>query len=181
MKLVSRGVVSMLGTMAVVAASLSGCTGARSADDAAARLVGQPAPEVVGEFLAGDGPKTLAESKGTVTIVDFWGTFCEPCKKSFPKLQDLVDTHAGKLAVIAVSQDDADVKPSEITKFAEELHVHFPIVWDRSKATAEAYKPPTMPTSFVIDKNGVVRHVHVGYHESEDALVAKQVEALVAE
>ncbi len=145
-------------------------------------LVGKNAPEVQADYVAGDGPKSLAESKGTVTIVDFWGTFCEPCKKSFPKLQDMVDTQAGKLAVIAVSQDDPEeTKAEDIKKFADELKVSFPLLWDKQKKTAGLYSPPKMPTSFIVDKKGVIRFMHGGYTEGEAAEVAKEVEQLAAE
>jgi peroxiredoxin len=147
-----------------------------------APVVGQPAPEVSGEFVVGDGPKTLADAKGQAVIVDFWGTFCEPCKKSFPKLQEMVDTQAGKLAVIAVSRDDADeTKAEEIKKFAEDLRVSFPIVWDKDGKTAGVYNPPKMPTSYIIDKKGVLRFIHGGYTEAEAEELAKEIEDLVAE
>lgn len=194
MKVVSNRIDSIVGKLSLVllGVSLVGCTKTTEvAGDAksptagssdAAGLVGQAAPEVFGEYIAGDGPKTLVEAKGTVTIVDFWGTFCEPCKKSFPKLQEVVDTNAGKLAVIAVSQDDTDeTKAADIKKFAEELHVTFPIVWDREKKTAGAYHPPKMPTSYIVDKKGIVRHVHGGYTDGEDEKIAKEVDALIAE
>ena len=94
----------------------------------------------------------------------------------------MVDTQAGKLFVIAVSQDDGEeAKPEDIKKFAEELKVSFPIVWDKEKKTAGAYHPPKMPTTYIIDKKGVVRHVHGGYTEGEDEKLAKEVEALIAE
>ena len=80
--------------------------GASGSSDKAEK--GKPAPEIEAEAVTGDGPKSIAEAKGTVTIVDFWATFCDPCRKSFPKYQELVDKHAGKLAVIAVSVDDPE-------------------------------------------------------------------------
>ncbi len=196
MKVVARGVVSMVGKfrplvlgVAVAGTSMVACTpatnqtevkGPEGSDAGASELVGKPAPEILGEYVTGDGAKSLAEAKGTVTILDFWGTFCEPCKKSFPKLQEMVDTQAGKLAVIAVSQDDPeDKKAEDIKKFAEELKVSFPIVWDKEKKTAGTYHPPKMPTSYVIDKNGVIKSVHAGYTDGEDEKLAKEIEELI--
>ena len=173
--------------------ALAACTPAKDAKDPAAEttggakgnsagLIGKAAPEVQADYVAGDGPKSLAEAKGQVAIVDFWGTFCEPCKKSFPKLQDMVDTQAGKLVVIAVSQDDPEeTKAEDIKKFADELKVSFPLLWDKQKKTAGVYSPPKMPTSYIIDKKGVVRFVHGGYTEGEAAEAAKEVEKPVGE
>ncbi|MBM4358031.1 MAG: TlpA family protein disulfide reductase [Deltaproteobacteria bacterium] len=192
MKLVLRGLVSVIGQVSplVLGAAMMACSPAAGQTDVkvpegggeseAAALVGKAAPEVVGEYVTGDGAKSLADAKGTVTIIDFWGTFCEPCKKSFPKLQEMVDTQAGKLAVIAVSQDDPeDKKAEDIKKFAEELKVSFPIVWDREKKTAGAYHPPKMPTTYIVGKDGFVKYVHPGYTDGEDERLAKEVEELI--
>ncbi len=192
MNVVSPKLVLVLGKVAVVwmAAATVACSSAPGETPKVpvteahegGGLVGQPAPLVAAEFVVGDGPKTLAEAHGTVTIVDFWGTFCEPCKKSFPKLQELVDTQAGKLTILAVSQDDPDeTKADDIKKFVENLHVTFPVLWDKDKKTANVYHPPKMPTSYIVDKKGVVRFVHGGYTDGEEEKVAKEVELLVAE
>jgi len=142
--------------------------------------VGQKAPEITGEAVMGDGPKSLSEGAGQVVIVDFWGTFCEPCRKSFPKYQELVDKHAGNLAVIAVSVDDPDdVGADDLKKFAEETGVSFSIVWDKDKSVAGVYEPPKMPTSYIVDKDGIVRHVHAGFEGGEAEEIDAEVEALL--
>jgi thiol-disulfide isomerase/thioredoxin len=166
-----------------LALAATGCNGeADDASDADLNLVGKPAPEIEAEAVGGDGPSSVGEAKGQVTIVDFWATFCDPCRKSFPKYQELVDKHAGKLVVIGVSVDDPDdVGTDEIKAWTDELQVSFPIVWDKDKKTANAYKPPKMPTSYVLDKKGIVRHVHAGYTADEADEIAKEVDALLAE
>ncbi|MFP6685291.1 MAG: TlpA disulfide reductase family protein [Polyangiaceae bacterium] len=141
---------------------------------------GKKAPEVAGVYVGGDGPATIADAAGQVIIVDFWATYCEPCKKSFPMYQELVDKHAGAVVVIGVSVDDPeDVSQDDIKAFATELNVTFPIVWDKEHKTAEAYKPPKMPTSYVIDKSGNIRHVHSGYSPSEAEEIANEVDELL--
>ncbi len=159
------------------AAASGGATDASGAQDS---LIGKPAPAVNAEFVTGEGPKTLEEGKGRVVILDFWGTFCEPCKKSFPKYQELVDQFGGDLAVLAVSVDDPeDTKKEALEEFAKETGAKFTIVWDKDHKAAETYKPPTMPSSFVIDKDGVVRHMHVGFKEGEEAELDKEVKELL--
>jgi cytochrome c biogenesis protein CcmG, thiol:disulfide interchange protein DsbE len=145
-------------------------------------LVGNEAPELTTTPLAGDGPKSLSEARGQIVIVDFWATFCDPCRKSFPKYQELVDKYAGDLTVIAVSVDDPDdVTEEEVKKFAEDLGVSFPIVWDKEKKTAAAYEPPKMPTSYIIDKQGVVKHIHAGFEGGEAEVIDKEVAALLGQ
>jgi peroxiredoxin len=141
---------------------------------------GKPATELEAAYVMGDGPKTLAEAKGKVVIVDFWATYCDPCRKSFPKYQELVDQFGGDLAVIAISVDEpGDVGEDKLKAFAEETQVKFPILWDKEHKTADAYKPPNMPTSYVIDKEGNIRHTHAKYESGEEAKIADEVKALL--
>lgn len=143
-------------------------------------LVGNEAPELQVSALSGDGPTSLSAARGQVVIVDFWATFCDPCRKSFPKYQELVDKYAGDLTVIAVSVDDPeDVTEDEVKKFAEDLGVSFPIVWDKEKKTAEAYAPPKMPTSYIVDKDGVVKHIHAGFEGGEAEVIDQEVAAIL--
>jgi cytochrome c biogenesis protein CcmG/thiol:disulfide interchange protein DsbE len=138
------------------------------------------AAEIQGAYVTGDGPKSLAEAKGKVVIVDFWATYCQPCKKSFPKYQELVEQFGGELAVIAVSVDEpGDVDEAKLKEFASATKVKFPIVWDKEHKTAEAYKPPKMPTSFIIDKEGNVAHQHAGYESGEEEKIAEEVKKLL--
>ena len=129
--------------------------------------------------ISGEGPTTMADAKGTNTIVDFWGTFCEPCKKSFPKYQELLEASGGQLNIIAVSVDDpADASEDDIRKFGADLGVSFPLVWDKDQKTAPRYEPKTMPTSYVIDKDGIVRFIHVGYKPDETEVIATELASL---
>lgn len=146
----------------------------------AAALVGKPAPDFAAESVTGEGPATLKDAKGSVVILDFWATYCGPCKKSFPKYQALVEQFGGEVNVLAVSTDDAgDVTKAEIEEFAKKTGVKFAVVWDKAKEAAKLYSPPTMPTSFIIDKEGVVKHVHAGYKDGEEEEITNEVKALL--
>ena len=154
--------------------------GAASAAAGAHPLVGAAAPELSAELITGEGPSTLKDASGRVVIVDFWATYCAPCKKSFPKYQELADQFGGDLAVIGVSVDDPeDITKEQIEEFAKTTGVKFAVVWDKARATAPKYTPPKMPTSFVIDKTGVVRHVHAGYESGEETRIQAEIEALL--
>ncbi|MCK6586695.1 MAG: TlpA family protein disulfide reductase [Polyangiaceae bacterium] len=143
-------------------------------------LVGQPAPEITATDVTGEGPATLKDAAGRVVILDFWATFCEPCKKSFPKYQELMDQFGGDLVVIAVSVDDPeDVKEDQIKEFVSATGVKFKVVWDKDKNAVKTYSPPKMPTSYIIDKSGVVKHIHAGYESGEEAKIGDEVRALL--
>jgi peroxiredoxin len=169
-----------------VFAMAPGC-GAASADSAGASagshgLVGQEAPDFSAQAVAnGKGKVALGAMRGKVVLVDFWGTFCEPCKKSFPKLQNLYGKYAGSgLRVVGISEDEAEDK-AKIPDFAATYGAKFMLAWDADKSIAQHYKPETMPSSYLVDKNGVVRYAHVGYHDGEEEEIEKEVRELLGQ
>lgn len=170
---------------AALSLSLAACGGGAASGGGAetggadGSLVGKAAPDITAEAVGGEGPKSVKEASGKVVIVDFWGTFCGPCKKSFPKYQELVDQFGGDLAVIAVSVDEPDTEKSKLEEFIKETGVKFSVVWNKDKSAAKAYGVATMPTAFVVDKTGVVRHIHAGYHDGEEDKLADEIKALI--
>jgi cytochrome c biogenesis protein CcmG/thiol:disulfide interchange protein DsbE len=153
--------------------------GANSAADPGG-FVGNPAPDFHVKAVNGSkGTIALKDMRGQVVLVDFWGTFCEPCKKSFPKLQELSGRYASSgFHVVAISEDEAEDK-DKIPAFADTYGAKFALGWDADKAIARQYKPDTMPSSFVIDRNGVVRYVHVGFHDGEELQIEKEIKELL--
>lgn len=130
---------------------------------------GDKAPTFSIDSVNGQGKVEI--TPGKVTLVDFWATWCEPCKKSFPKYQELyVKYQASGLEIAAVSVDD---EKKEIPAFAKTHGAKFPVGWDDGKKIADKYKPENMPTAYIVDKKGVVRHVHKGYHDGEEAEIEK--------
>jgi cytochrome c biogenesis protein CcmG/thiol:disulfide interchange protein DsbE len=169
--------------------SLAACVGAaeeRKAPDAAddvrttGQLVGNPAPNFSVKALGSKETVSLKKLRGRVVLVDFWGTFCEPCKRSFPKLQELSAKYADAgLQVVGISEDEADDR-EKIPRFANTYGARFTLAWDDDKSIAHAYRPETMPTSFLIDKRGIVRYAHVGYHDGQEVEVEKEIRLLLA-
>jgi peroxiredoxin len=145
-------------------------------------LVGNPAPDFSVKAVAnGSGTLSLKGMRGKVVLIDFWGTFCEPCKKSFPKLQDLNTKYSSSgLRIVGVSEDESDDK-DKIPGFGDTYGAKFPLAWDGDKSIAKHYKPETMPSSFIIDKKGVVRYAHVGYHDGEEVEVEKEIKELLGQ
>jgi peroxiredoxin len=154
--------------------------GPSTAAESKGGLVGNPAPDFAVKIVAGSkGTVSLKSLRGKVVLVDFWGTFCDPCKKSFPKLQDLNTKYGSSgLRIVGISEDEADDK-DKIPGFADTYGAKFSLGWDEDKSIAKAYKPETMPSSFLIDKKGVVRFAHVGYHDGEEVRIEKEVKELL--
>ncbi len=166
--------------LSLVACGAAEVGGAESAADKGG-LIGAPAPDFsVKPIGKARGEVSLSGLRGHVVVVDFWGTFCEPCKKSFPKLEDLRAKYAASgLRVIGVSEDEADDR-DKIPGFADAYGgAKFTLAWDEDKSIARHYKPETMPSSFIVDKAGVVRFAHVGYHDGEEAEIEKQIKELL--
>ena len=175
---------ALVSSLAACGGAASESSGSSSASDSTPEskggLVGKQAPDFsVGAVANGKGKVALSDLRGKVVLVDFWGTFCEPCKKSFPKLQDLHTKYAASgLKIVGISEDEDDDKGS-IPGFANTYGAKFTLGWDGDKSIARSYKPPTMPSSFLIDKNGVVRYAHVGYHDGEELVVEKEIKELL--
>jgi len=143
---------------------------------AASDQIGAPAPDFSLAPVGGGsaiGPRSFA---GKVLIVDFWATWCAPCRQSFPVYQHLLEKFPGQVAVVGVSVDDA---PDGIAKFQSETGVHFPLVWDQGQSVAGAYKPGTMPTSFVVDRSGIVQKIHEGFHQGDEAALEQEIRSLL--
>jgi len=162
----------------------SACTGGGEGPGAASPagggkhdLLNNPAPDLSGESANGKGKVSLAQWKGKVVLVDFWATWCKPCEKSFPKLEELRVKHqASGFEIVAVSEDD---EPAGVKDFGEKHGAKFPLVWDKDKAIANKWHPPNMPSTFIVDKKGVVRFVHFGYHDGEEKEIEAEVKSLL--
>lgn len=171
-----------LNALGVLSALLVGCTGGlgrpTAAEGSEHPLVGAAAPAFELKAVQGTGAFGPAELAGKVAIVDFWATWCEPCKKSFPFYERLAKSHAGELQILGVSVDEDS---SGIRDFAAATGVSFPLVWDEGQAVSRLYRPPSMPTSYFIDRSGIVRAVHEGFHEGDEQVIGNHVKSLLAQ
>jgi cytochrome c biogenesis protein CcmG/thiol:disulfide interchange protein DsbE len=137
---------------------------------------GAPLPEIGLADLAGR-PVNLGSLKGKVVIVDFWASWCAPCKQEMPVLERLWQKYKGRGLVIvgvSVDQDGANVGT-----FIKQLKVSFPIVHDKAHGVADRFHPPRMPSSYIVDRNGIVRHVHGGFRAADAASIEAEVSALL--
>ncbi len=154
---------------------------AQSRQSSEGGLVGNPAPDFSVAPVAGArGELSLKQLHGKVVLVDFWGTFCTPCKSSFPKLQALHAKYAGSgLQIVGISEDEAE-DTAKIPAFASTYGAKFAIGWDEDRSISQRYQPETMPSSFLIDRKGIVRFAHVGYRAGDEVQIEKEIQDLLA-
>lgn len=131
------------------------------------------------ERLDDSGAFALADWRGKVVIVDFWASWCGPCRDALPFYDTLYAEHreAG-LDVVAVSVDEARALAE---RFLDSVPVSYTVVWDRSHQLASRYALKTMPTTFVLDRTGTVRAVHDGFHDASRVELTALVVALLVE
>lgn len=131
---------------------------------------GQPFPELGAFHLQG----TLPAFAGQVTLIDFWASWCAPCKASFPAYSALQTELAPRGLVIVGISVDKTAAPYDA--FLRRLAPTFPTVRDPAQALVVHVSVPAMPTAYLLDRRGVVRSVHRGFHR--DTLPALRAEIL---
>jgi len=125
-----------------------------------APVPGHPAPEFALKNLSGQTVR-LSDFKGKPVLINFWATWCGPCRSEFPDFQRASIENAGKLVIIGVNHTTLD-QPAVINDFVAEMGATFPIVLDETGEVAKTYQVKGLPTSFFVDRNGVVNEVFVG-------------------
>ena len=136
-------------------------------DSAVIRFVKNPEP--LPPFLARDLDGNIvstAAMKGKVVLVNFWATWCPPCREEIPELVKLQDTYKNQLQIIGVSEDE-DVPPEAVRSFARGMHVNYPLVIVSRELEKEFGGVPALPTSFIVSKEGGVVQKHVGLFPME--------------
>ncbi len=145
---------------------------------AAAVEPGAPAPDVTAPLLAASGqPLALSSLRGNVVYVDFWASWCLPCRLSMPTLDALARKYGERgFRVVGVNKD---VSTGDAEQFLKRVHVGFPLLADGNDTVARAFDVKAMPSGYLIDRKGVVRHVHRGFTESTAAALNSEIEALL--
>jgi cytochrome c biogenesis protein CcmG, thiol:disulfide interchange protein DsbE len=124
-------------------------------------------------------PIALSALRGSVVLVDFWATWCAPCRESFPFYAELVERYGERgFRVVAVSVDE---DPGALARFVERTAPPFAIVWDERHRVVEQFAPAGMPTSYLLDRTGLVRRVTIGFDDDHRQAIEADVAALLAE
>ena len=130
----------------------------------------------------GDGnPVSLADYKGKVILLNFWGTWCPPCRHEMPSMERLYEQEKSKgFVVLAVNQTET---PEDVFIYTSQLSVTptFKILYDKQSDVAAKYRVVGLPTTFLIDKNGEIRYRAVGGRDFNSPKVEQQISSLISE
>ena len=122
----------------------------------------------------------LSALRGKVVVVDFWASWCVPCKKELPALDGLARRYNAAKKDVVILVINIDKERAKAERFLASAKVtSCRVLLDPDGGAASRYELPTMPTSYVIDKKGIVRFVHSGYTAGDEHKVAKEVEELL--
>jgi thiol-disulfide isomerase/thioredoxin len=129
--------------------------------------------------LEGSPVSSMQQLEGKVVLVDFWASWCAPCRKSFPWLNSMQQHYGPQgLLVLAINED---TERSDAERFLQRVPADFAVLYDHAGALAEQYQLMGMPGSFLIDKKGQIRYRHLGFKQADIAGYETQIRQLLAE
>lgn len=167
---------ALSGAIALMALAAAACAAPRAVERTS-RDVGHPltlsAPALDGRTV------DVGAEAGRVRVVDIWATWCEPCREALPALDGLArDLGPRGVSVYAVS---IDADREQLVRFLAQHPVAVPVLWDKDAVRAGGLDLTTLPATLVVDRRGIVRHVHQGWDRRRPELTRREVEALLSE
>ena len=145
---------------------------------ASSGLTGQTAPDFALKSSSGENLR-LSEYRGDVVMVNFWATWCGPCRQEMPILDELYARYQRVgFSLLGVNIDD---NSSKAMNMVNELGVTFPVLFDSRKEVSELYDVDAMPVTLLIDREGTVRYVHQGYKPGYEDKYLEQIRSLLRE
>ncbi len=145
---------------------------------ASSSLTGQTAPDFALRSSEGSNLR-LSEYRGEVVMINFWATWCGPCRQEMPLLDDLYTRYERVgFKLLGVNIDDDSRRAM---RMVEELGVSFPVLFDESKDVSRLYQVEAMPVTVLVDRSGTVRHVHHGYKPGYEEKYLTEIRSLLRE
>ncbi len=145
---------------------------------ASSGLTGQSAPDFALKSSNGENLR-LSEYRGDVVMVNFWATWCGPCRQEMPLLDELYSRYQRVgFSLLGVNIDDNTAKAMNMVA---ELGVTFPVLFDSRKEVSKLYQVKAMPVTILIDREGTVRYVHHGYKPGYEDKYLDQIRSLLRE
>ncbi|HXH90941.1 MAG TPA: TlpA disulfide reductase family protein [Thermoanaerobaculia bacterium] len=120
------------------------------------------------------GTVSLHDFRGKVVLIDFWASWCVPCRQSFPWMTSMMNRYGAQgLEIIAVNLDK---KRDAADRFIEAFPATFPVVFDPSGKTAEGFRVEAMPSSFLVSRTGEIIHIYAGFDPGHVQTIETQIQ-----
>ena len=146
---------------------------------AAALDEGDRAPDFSVPSLTGDGNVELGAYRGKVVYLDFWASWCGPCLKAIPEIEEMRGEFPDdQFQVVAVNLDQ---KAKKALRFLEKNPIGYPSAADPKGSLPGQFGVETMPTSYLIDRDGVIRYVHKGFSRGDGSRIREEIRMLLKE
>lgn len=166
----------MKGLKTILLGALFGILSASSL--AASDLAGKTAPDFALRSSSGENLR-LSEYRGDVVMINFWATWCGPCRQEMPLLDDLYARYERVgFSLLGVNIDDDSRRAMEMIS---ELGVNFPVLFDERKEVSKLYQVEAMPVTVLVDREGTVRHIHHGYKPGYEEKYLTEIRSLLRE
>jgi len=137
-----------------------------------------PAPDFTLKSDSGENLK-LSELRGEVVLINFWASWCGPCRQEMPILSQLHDKYkAMGFTVLGVNVEE---NSSDARKLLKDLPVSFPVLFDNDSTVSKQYDVVAMPSTVLVDRNGNIRYLHKGYKPGLENTYVEQVRSLIRE
>ena len=145
---------------------------------AAGGMEGQPAPDFALKSSTGENMR-FSEYRGDVVMINFWATWCGPCRQEMPLLDELYARYQRVgFNLLGVNIDDDSRRAMDMI---EDLGVNFPVLFDARKEVSKLYDVEAMPVTVIVDREGTVRYVHHGYKPGYEEMYLDQIRSLLRE
>jgi len=145
---------------------------------ASSGMEGQQAPDFALKSSTGENLR-LSEYRGDVVMINFWATWCGPCRQEMPLLDELYSRYQRVgFNLLGVNIDDDS---NRAMNMIEELGVNFPVLFDARKEVSKLYEVEAMPVTVIVDREGTVRFVHHGYKPGYEEMYLDQIRSLLRE
>jgi peroxiredoxin len=145
---------------------------------ASSGMEGQKAPDFALKSSTGENLR-LSEYRGDVVMINFWATWCGPCRQEMPLLDELYNRYQRVgFNLLGVNIDDDSRRAMQM---AEELGIDFPVLFDATKEVSRLYEVEAMPVTVLVDREGTVRYVHHGYKPGYEDKYLDQIRSLLRE
>lgn len=145
---------------------------------ASVSLAQEVAPDFTLKSNSGENLR-LAEQRGKVVMLNFWATWCAPCRKEMPLLDDLYNRYNAAGFELYGVNVEPESEPAD--KMAGEMGLSFPILYDTDSKVSRLYSVDAMPTTVVIDRDGNIRYVNRGYRDGDEEKYREQIRELIRE